>query len=371
MIRILQVFGCMDRGGAETMIMELYRHFDRKSIQFDFVVHTDRKCAFDDEIESLGGRIFRVPHFSGLQILEYRKSWKKLLSDHPEWQIVHGHMRSTAAIYLSEAKKQGRYTIAHSHNTSSGKGLQNIVKNALQKGIKKTADYYMACSEAAGKWLFGEGIKRGKSYTVLKNAIDTSKFDYDENIRNNVRSNLNIVNRIVLGHIGSFLSEQKNQSFLLQIYKEVKSIVPNSVLLMVGDGPLREKIERQTKEMGLSDDVVFTGVRSDVNELIQAMDIFVFPSCFEGLPVTLVEVQTSGLPCVISDRVPAETIITKNLVTVKSLESPAEEWAKHIISRLNEPRLSRIEEVKEHGYDIVETTKWLERFYIQHTATFI
>lgn len=368
MIRVLQVFGCMDRGGAEAMIMELYRHIDRKKLQFDFVVHTERKCAFDDEIESLGGRIFRVPHFSGLQILEYRKSWKKLLSDHPEWQIVHGHMRSTAAIYLSEAKKQGRYTIAHSHNTSSGKGLQNIVKNALQKGIKKNADYYMACSEAAGKWLFGEEITKGKNYTILKNAIDTSKFEYDENIRKKVRNNLKIEDRIVLGHIGSFLSEQKNQSFLLQIYKEVKAIEPNSILVMVGDGPLRKNIEKQAEELGLSNDVIFTGVRSDVNELIQAMDVFVFPSFFEGLPVTLVEVQTSGLPCVISDRVPVETIITKDLVTVKSLETSSKEWAKHIISRLNEPRLSRIEEVKEHGYDIVETAKWLDSFYIQHMS---
>ncbi len=364
-MRILQVFGCLDRGGAETMIMEIYRHIDRTRIQFDFVVHTDRKCAFDDEIESLGGRIYRVPHFSGLHIIGYRKSWKKLFKEHPEWRIVHGHMRSTAAVFLSEAKKHGRYTIAHSHNTSSGKGLQNIVKDSLQKRIKKIADYFMACSEAAGEWLFGKQVTQSCNYSVLKNAIDTSRFSFNEAVRKRVRDDLGINSKIVIGHIGSYLTEQKNQSYLLDIYNEIKKTEPRSVLILVGDGPLRPNIEAKARELRISESVIFTGVRSDVNELIQAMDVFVFPSHFEGLPVTMVEVQASGLPCVISDKVPAETIITDDLVTVKSLDKSPEVWANHILSRVGEPRYSRVDEVKAHGYDIETTAKWLESFYLE------
>ena len=347
------------------MIMQLYRHIDRTNLQFDFVVHTNEKCAYDDEIEKLGGRIFRVPHFSGINIFDYRKCWRMLLKNHPEWGIVHAHMRSTASIFLSEAKKQGRYTIAHSHNTSSGKGAQNIVKNVMQTRIKYVADYFMACSDAAGEWLFGKRITQSKKYTVLKNAIDTSQFKYDESVRNLVRYNFDFDSKIVVGHIGSYITEQKNQTFLLDVFLEIFNLRQDSVLLLIGDGPRKSEIIEKAKTLGLSNSIIFTGVRSDVNELIQAMDVFVFPSYFEGLPVTLVEVQTSGLPCIISDRVPAETIITDNLVTVCSLADSPEKWANHILSRIEEPRYSRVEEIKKHGYDIEETSKWLESFYLE------
>ena len=278
MIRVLQVFGCMNRGGAESMIMELYRHIDRSRIQFDFVVHTTEKCAYDDEILSLGGRIFSVPSFTVKNAFLYKKAWKKLLTTHEEWRIVHGHVRSTASIYLPIAQEYHRYTIAHSHSISSGKGFSSIIKNILQKRIK--ADYYMACSNAAGKWLFGDKIVNSDNYHVLPNAIDVSKYKYNEDIRKKVRQEYSCEDAILIGHVGSFY-DVKNHSYLIKVFTCIKEKESDAKLMLVGGGYLLQEIKNQVKELGIEDSVIFTGVKSNVNELLQAMDVFVFPSKYE------------------------------------------------------------------------------------------
>lgn len=365
MNRVLQVFARMDCGGAETMIMELYRNIDRTKIQFDFVVHTTEKCTFDDEILSLGGRIFSVPNFSISNAFKYRRYWKRLLSQHPEWQIIHGHVRSTASLYLSVAKKLGRTTIAHSHNISSGGGIRSKIKDLLQKRIGKYTDYFFACSQAAGKWLFGEKVIYGQNYYILNNAINVNRFIYNESIRKKIRRLFSIHESIVVGNIGSFINEQKNQSFLLEVFKEMLSINPGSILLLVGDGEIRPTIEKKAKELHIFDKVIFTGVRSDVNELLQAMDVFVFPSKFEGLGIAAIEAQVSGLPTVISDCVPSEVVVTKDLVSVLSLKESPRMWADHILSRIGETRRDHSQEVIDSGYDISSTSKWLEEFYLE------
>lgn len=359
MIRILHVFGWLDRGGAEAVIMELYRHIDRSKVQFDFVVHTSRKCEYNDEIVSLGGRIFSVPSFSLKTLISYKKAWKVLLESHSEWRIIHGHVRSTASIYLSIAKKLGRYTIAHSHSISSGKGLSAHVKNALQKRI--VADYYFACSKKAGEWLFGKKINNS-NYSTLPNAIDTEKYSFDKNVRSSVRREFGCGKSIVIGHVGNFY-DVKNHSFLLSVFYELQKCY-DAKLMLVGDGTLRQEIEEKINDLGINAKVDILGVRNDVFRLFQAMDFFVFPSKYEGLGVVLIEAQTSGLPCVMSDKVPDEAIVTSNLVSVMSLDKSVDEWADHIISRLGEERYSRIDEVKAHGYDIRDTAKWLEEFYL-------
>ena len=362
MIRVLQVFGRMDRGGAEAMIMELYRHIDRTKIQFDFAVHTTEKCAYDDEIRSLGGRIYSVPRFTYTSVFQYKKAWKSLLNEHPEWKIVHSHVRSTASVYLPIAKKHGKYTIIHSHSTSSGKGVSGIVKNLLQKKI--IADYYIACSDEAGRWLFGEKIVNSKNYTVLHNAIDTSKFGYEAEIRNSVRAELSCQEEIIIGHIGSFY-DVKNHAFLVEVFRIINTVIPNSKLLLVGDGYLKKDIEKLVVNKGLFDKVIFAGIRSDVNRLLQAMDVFVFPSKYEGLPVTLVEAQCSGIQIVMSDRIPTESVLTHGLVTVMSLEQSPQKWAECIISKLNIKRISRENEIIKAGYDIQNTSEWLQEFYLE------
>ena len=365
-VRILQVIGSMNRGGAETMIMNLYRKIDRTKIQFDFVENNSEEAAFDEEIRFLGGKIYRCPHYNGRNHFQYKEWWNDFFEKHMgEYQIVHGHLGSTAAIYLKIAKKYGLYTIAHSHSSGTDHSLKAILYQMLSYNTRNVADYFFACSKVAGKDRFGKKIVEKNNFTILKNAVDTSIFDYDLETRKVVREELNYLDKqLVIGHIGRFTSE-KNHKFLLEVFKAIIDLNEDAQLLLIGDGPLREEIERRAKALDIQDKVRFVGIRSDVNQLLQAMDVFVFPSLYEGLPVTLVEAQTSGLPGVISDKVPQESIITKGLITVESLENDAKIWAMHILSRINSERMGHVEEIKKNGYDITETARWLGGFYLE------
>lgn len=363
-IRVLQVIGIMNRGGAETMIMNLYRNIDRNKVQFDFVENSFEKAVFDDEIEALGGKIYHCPHFTEKNLMEYKKWWRDFYSQHKEeYRIVHGHIGSTAAIYLKEAKKNGIFTIAHSHSIKNH-SVNGILYNLLSYPTRFIADYFFACSKVAGIDRYGKKFLERNRSKVLPNAIDTKKYVYNLATRGKVRQAFVDDNEILVGHIGRFVNA-KNHKFLISIFEEFLKIVPNSKLLLVGDGNLRKEVEQLVKQKGINDHVIFTGVRTDINEIVQAMDIFVFPSLYEGLPVTLVETQTSGLPCVISDKVPDESIITKKLVTVKKLTDAPKEWAKHMSDRLTEKRYDRTREVIDAGFDISETAKWLEEFYLE------
>ena len=335
-IRVLHVMGIMNRGGAETMIMNLYRKINRSKVQFDFVENSFERAAYDDEIEALGGKIYRCPHFNGKNYFQYKKWWKEFFKQHQdEYGIVHGHIGSTAAIYLKEAKRNGLFTIAHSHSSGFTFSVGSILYRVLAYNTRNIADYFFACSDSAGRDRFGKGIVSKSNYRVLNNAIDTDLFKYDVKIRNEVRKELLLENSYVVGHIGRF-ETVKNHKFIIEVFKCIKNKEnKNYKLLLVGEGILKRD-----------------------------MDVFIFPSLYEGLPVTLVEVQTSGLPCVISDKIPSESIITKELVTVKSLGDSPDEWADQIIGRLGEKRVSRVDEITTNGYDISKTSKELMDFYL-------
>lgn len=364
-IRVLQVFAQMNRGGAETMIMNLYRNIDRTKVQFDFIVHTNEKCAFDDEIMSLGGHIYRVPRYTGKNHFQYKKAWQEFFKKHPEYKIIHGHVRSTASIYLKIAKKYGLTTIAHSHNTSSGTGFSAAVKNLMQYPIRYTADHLFACSMSAGKWLFGEKALKKENFHILKNAIDTKKFIFNKSIRAEKRQELQVGNRFLIGHVGRF-HPQKNHDFLVNVFKEIHDRNKNAVLLLVGDGELRESIKNKVDDLGLTDNVIFTGVRSDVPELFQAMDVFLFPSNYEGLGIVVVEAQAAGLPCVVADTIPVEAFIS-DLVTELSLTQSKIDWAMSVLEHVNEKEYERpntMNLIKNKGYDILDTSKKIEQFYL-------
>lgn len=367
MIRVLHVIGIMNRGGAESMIMNLYREIDRTKVQFDFVEHSNEKAIFDDEIEKLGGRIYRCPRFIGENFFSYKKWWDKFFKkEGKEYQIVHGHIGSTAAIYLKCAKKEGKYTIAHSHSSGTDHSLHSLLYSLISYNTRHIADYFFGCSMVAGIDRYGRKVVEniGK-FKVLPNAIDIEEYTYSLKKRMNVRNELGYSqNELIIGHVGRMTAE-KNHTFILDIFRCICELKSDVRLLFVGDGKLREALKQKTIDLGLEQNVCFTGVRSDVNCLMQAMDVFVFPSIFEGLPVTMVEAQASGLPCVISNKVPNECIITEGLVTIKSLEDSPKEWAKHILSRVNVPRIDTSNEVRKHGFDIKETSKWLEKFYLE------
>lgn len=361
-IRILQVFGALNRGGAESMIMNIYRNMDTSKIQFDFVIHTKEKCDFTEEIIKLGGGIYSVPAYTGLNHFVYKKAWKKFFREHPEYKIVHGHMRSTGAIYMKIAKKYGIKTIAHSHSTASrGNRLDQLVKNLMQIPIRYIADYLFACSNEAGKWLFGKGVLEKDNYRVIKNAIETKKYVFNEEIRNDMRKKLGVEDKFVVGHVGSF-TYPKNHRFLIDVFYKIQEKNKDSVLLLVGDGQLRRDIEIKIDKLGIKDKVVLTGVRPNVNDYTQAMDCFVFPSLWEGLPVTVIEAQAAGLTCFISDRITPEVNITPYVHSI-SLNEAAELWADQILSRKEIHRFKAEDYIIKSGFDVKSSIEELTAFY--------
>ena len=364
-IRVLHVFASMNRGGAETMLMNIYREIDRNKLQFDFMVHTDLKCAYDDEISALGGRIFRVPRFTGENYFEYKKAWTRFFDQHSkEYIVIHGHNRSIANIYLKIAKRYGLTTIVHSHSTSSGGGLQAVIKFCMQYRLRYQTDYLFACSKKAGEWLYGKKALSGDRFYIIKNAINTEDYFYNSAIRDKVRTEFAIENKFVVGHVGRF-HESKNHSFLLLAFQEICKQKSNAVLMLVGDGPLRGQIEAHIQNLHLTDKVILTGVREDVPDLLQAMDCFVFPSLYEGLGIVAIEAQAAGLPCILSDAVPQEAHVT-DLTKVLSLTESPKIWAAEICSvTLPKDRGIYSDIVRDAGYDVSQTSKWLVDFYIE------
>lgn len=365
-LQILHVVGVMNRGGTEAMIMNLYRCIDRSKIQFDFVVHTDKEGLYDKEILGLGGRIYHCPRYVITNHFQYVQWWKQFLSDHgSDYRIVHGHIGSTAAIYLSIAGKNGAFTIAHSHNTKGKLSPREIVYRILSYRTRFTADFFFACSPEAGRDRFGRKITEGDRFRVVRNAIDASEFRYDEAVRYTVRDELGIgKEELVIGHVGRF-EEQKNHRFLIDCFSRITESRRDARLLLVGDGSLRKEIENRAEAAGLRDKVIFAGIREDVNRFLMAMDVFVFPSLYEGLGVVLIEAQASGLPCVISDTIPDEAVITDELVQKLSLKDGLQNWEKKILLAASLQRNDCTEQIVNKGYDAGSAAKWLEAFYVE------
>lgn len=360
-MRVLQIVTHMERGGLETMLMNYYREIDRHKVQFDFLVHREARAAYEDEIETLGGRIYRLPRLNPFSP-SYYQALQMFFQDHP-YKIVHCHLDCMSAIPLSVAKQCGvPVRIAHSHSSSQDKNIKYLLKKYYKRKIAKNATDLFACSQLAGNWMFGDC-----SFQIMENAIDSRRYVYDQTIRHCMRANLKLSDSMVLGHVGRF-NYPKNHDFIIDVFAALHRIYPNVKLMLVGDGQGKMEIEKKVAKLGLSESVHFMGVRSDVNELLQAMDVFVFPSLYEGLPVTMVEAQAAGLPCIMSDRISKECIVTDGLVTVQKLSDSAEIWAQQILSLQGRERRDTSAEVKAHGFDVVENAKWLEEFYLERSS---
>lgn len=366
-IRVLQVIGSMNRGGAEAMIMNLYRKMDRSKIQFDFVENNCDPAAFDDEISALGGKIYRCPHYNGKNHFIYKKWWHNFFKEHvQQYRIVHGHLGSTAAIYLKIAKNYGLYTIAHSHSAQSEiRNVRDALYCLYSYPTRFIANHFFACSQIAAESRYGKSVaKDANRCAFLNNAINLSQFQYSPSKRKETRETLGLAEKIVIGHVGRF-HEAKNHDFLIRIFHEIHKNDENTVLLLVGDGELRERIKETISSYHLEDCVILSGVQSNVSDYYQAMDVLVFPSFYEGLPVTLVEAQAAGLPCCISDTISEEIAMT-DCIHFLSLQDTAEHWAKEALSLAHLadcPDTS--EQLTKAGYDIATTAKWLEGFYLE------
>ena len=358
-IRILHIVTYMGRGGLETMIMNYYRNIDRNRVQFDFLVHRDFEADYDEEIKELGGKIYRLPPLNPLS-KEYLSKLDSFFKEHKEYKIVHSHIDCMSAIPLKYAKLNGvPVRIAHAHSSNQTKDLKYPLKLFYKTKISKYANNLFACSNDAGRWMFGKSA----DFTVLNNAIDTEKYLFNNNTAQKVRKELNIKNdSLVIGHVGRF-ENPKNHIFIIDIFAELLKNNSNSVLLLVGEGSLRKSIEEKVNSLGISNKVIFAGLRTDVNELLQAMDVFLFPSLYEGLPVSIIEAQASGLPCLISDKVPIECKKT-DLVYHMNLSDSPDKWAGKVVELSKIKRKNAYEEIKESGFDIKANAEKLEEFYL-------
>lgn len=367
MIRVVHVFGILDQGGAENMIMNLYRKIDREKVQFDFVVHSEKRGFFEEEIKRLGGNIYRVPRYQGKNTIKYILAWSELFKQHPEWSIVHSHIRSSAVIYLWIAHRYGLKTVVHSHSISSGNGMESWAKSLLQYPLRFICDYYLACSLEAGMWLFGKRVARSSHFFVLRNAIDLEAFIYKEETRNNKRTEIGINDEYVIGHVGRF-EYPKNHSFIVKLFEYIHEKNPNTLLLLIGSGTYENEVRDFLEKKNLMNSVIILNNRTDVSELMQAMDVFLFPSLYEGLGLAAIEAQATGLHVIASkEGVPVETAITDQLKFI-SLSSSLGVWCEEIMT-LYSNRRTPVEEIKASGYDIRQTSKWLQDFYCQIEKT--
>lgn len=364
MVRVLHVVTYMGRGGLETMLMNYYRNIDRKQVQFDFLVHREERYDYDDEIEALGGIIYRIPFLNPFS-MDYRKKLNQFFKEHSEYKIVHVHLDCMSSIVLKAAKKNNcPVRIAHSHSSNQIKSIKLPIKLFYKKLIPLYATNYMACSEDAGKWMFKE-----QNFQVLNNAIDAKKYIFDHDKRKIQRQKYGIKDEIIIGHVGRF-AQVKNHSFLIDILYEMKKRKPAKLLLVGGKSgrPEEEEYYRQIKDkikrLNLEDSVIFAGLCSNVHEILQAMDIFILPSLFEGLPVTIVEAQAAGLPCIISDKVPIECKKT-NLVSQMPLTTDCSIWVDYALKLIETTsRRNTFEEIKIAEFDIQSNAERLVDYYL-------
>ncbi len=361
-IRVLNMFTIMDRGGAETMVMNYYRHIDRTKVQFDFLVHRERRGAYDDEIEALGGRIYRMCPIYPQNFVRYKRELRVFFQEHPEYRIVHSHMSELGYFAFCEAERNGvPVRICHAHNAPHGFDAKMIMRTYFKKRMIPHLTHLFMCGIESGRWLYGR--ENEGRFIMLNNAIDAAAYTCDPMKRVEMRRRLGLTNELTVGHVGRF-NPQKNHPFLIDIFAALLKKEPDAVLLLVGGGGDMPKIQAKVQALGIAEHVRFLGVRSDVADLMQAMDVFVFPSLYEGLPVTMVEAQAAGLPCLISDKVPPECIITKGLVDVQTLSADPEVWAEKILEKRDFPRTDRRNEIAAHGFNITTEAVKLQEFYI-------
>lgn len=359
-IRILHMIGSLNIGGSQSMIINLHKAIDKTKVQFDYIIDHPGHLYYESVVKSLGGKIYEFPTFKGHNLLQIRKVWKQFFKDHPEYKILHSHVRSYASLYLPIAKKAGLKTIIHSHSTSNGKGLGSVVKRIMQYPLRWQADYFFGCSKEAGAWLFGYKIVNGPKYHILRNAIDTEQYRFNPEIRKEYRDKLGLGDKKTFIHVGRF-HPAKNHHFLLNVFSEIHKRDSNTVLLLAGDGELRSEIEKQIAELDLKKDVLLLGSRSDVPKLLMSADCFLFPSVWEGLPVTVVEAQAAGLPCFISSSITKDVCIS-NLTQCLSIDKNEVYWA-NVINKTSLKRTNVLDRIKNAGYDVCYTANELSLFY--------
>ena len=363
-VRVLHVLGSMNRGGQETFIMNVYRNIDRSKVQFDFLINVQEKCDYEDEIISLGGIIYRIPRRFP-NYWKHLKAMRKFFRENTQYNVIHQHTNSLTAISTALcAKKVNKSKIIyHCHSSKPDKGIVNQIFDFYYKPkVKEYVTHYFACSELAAENLFGKHIEQSE-VKIINNAIDSAKFVYNITVRAQKRKEFGVENKFVIGHVGRF-AEAKNHAFLIDVFSQIHKQNDDAVLLLIGDGERRGAIEKQVQSLNLKKSVIFAGTREDIPELLCAMDVFLFPSLWEGMPMALVEAQASGLHCVVADSITKEVDFA-GLTEHISLNKSAEYWAGKVLMYTDSyERKNMQDKVEKAGFDINEITWRLESFYL-------
>ena len=363
-LRILYVLDSINYGsGVASVVMNYLRHINMDHFVFDVVVHKNSEPRLVREIESLGGNVYQLPDINLRGFLSYRRAFGALLND-KKYTFIHGHIANAAFLYMKEAKhKQVPHRIIHSHNAQGASSVLKRIRNKiLQHNIPRWSNHFFACSDLAAEYLFGNRVDQ-RSVTIIPNAIDINRFRFNVSERILQRKALNIQEHtLCIGHIGRF-DPQKNHTFLIRIFKEILNMHPDTCLVLAGGGTLETAIRQQADELGVIDHILFQGVVSNPAGLYQAFDVFLLPSLFEGWPVTGVEAQSMGLPCIFSDRI-TKTAKILDQTEFLPIDDPTL-WAAETLRLAGESnREDRSEYVKEKGYDISEQAKTLEALYL-------
>jgi len=357
MIKILYVNGgTMDRGGVSTFMMNVYEKMHSEKIQIDFLVHTLSKGVRDEDILNLGGKIFRVPARGRNPLKNYRQIKQIMLNG--KYDVVHAHADAGNSTILSIAKECNiPIRISHCHNTNyTNKSLlKRFLNDQFKKQIPRYATHLWACSEKAGEWLYGN-----HSFEVIPNAIDVQKFIYSPQLSKDLRKELNLENKFVIGHVGRF-DYQKNHDFLLKVFAEVINEREDAHLVLIGKGELEEVIKKQANQLGILDKISFLGESSNVNKLINVFDVGVFPSLFEGFSIAMVEMQVNGLPLVVSDNVPSEINLTDN-IRFLSLDETVKYWCKTILETKGRDT-GAVDKIIAKGYNLSDMVNKLTKTY--------
>lgn len=364
-MKVLQIGLGFNPGGMESFIMTYYRALRKYGVQFDFIAMFPH-IAYEEEIQDLGGKVYHTPDARKCPVAFYREMRKILRSG--SYDVVHVNMLSAANIIPLIAAKRGavRKIIAHSHNSSTPGMVRNILHRINKPLIPHFATDLFACSVKAGKWMYSEKMMKTERFHVIPNALDMTKFLYDKTGREQIREELGVNSRLVIGHVGRF-EEQKNHEFLIEIFRKIAASREDAVLLLVGEGELQDGIRSKVEDYGLTDKVRFLGVRSDVPRLWKAMDFFILPSLFEGLPIVALEAQASGVFSILADTITREVQLTDN-VRFLSLKDSPERWCRETLSHIGYVRNQSVNEkiladFRKAGYDIETAAQALLTYY--------
>lgn len=365
MIRILQVVGTMDLGGIETFLMNIYRTIDRTKLQFDFLCHNRIEAKYTEEIKSLGGKMYCVQGISHVGLINYEHSLFSFFRYHTEYNVVHSHQNELNGIILMQAKRAGiEHRYSHSHTVYPGTKVSYRLRLAASRVlINMYCTRAFACSRPAGEQLYLGKLR--DSFIVIPNGINTQRFQFDENNRLLIRKQLNLIDEPVIGHVGRF-SKVKNHSFILDCFREFKNLYSNAKLILIGTGELENSIKEKAERLGIKNSIYFVGARTDVNKYLSAMDLFLFPSINEGLPVSVVEAQANGLRVLTSDSISHDTVLT-DLIVRKSLQSTSGEWASELSSMYHKKnhidRTVYAQIVADKGFDAMRIADELCKVY--------